>query len=220
MIDFERARKMMVDTQLRTSNVTDRRLLAAMGQVPRERFVAARRQELAYIDEVHPLQTLGTARFLSAPAPFAKLVQLAEIESTDRILDVGCASGYSAAVLSALAASVTAVESDPNLVVQARDNLAELGVENADVIEAELEAGVPGASPYDVIIVEGAVTSVPEALFQQLRDGGRLVALLRTGPTAVAHLYVRSGADVAGRAAFDASLPMLKTERRPDSFVF
>jgi protein-L-isoaspartate(D-aspartate) O-methyltransferase len=220
MTDFKRARKLMVETQLRTSNVTDRRLLAVMGRVPRERFVPTRRQDLAYIDEVHPLQTQGAPRYLSAPAPFAKLLQLAEVESGDKVLDLGCGSGYSAAVLAELAVSVVAVESDPELVVQARDTLAELNIANASVIEGPIEAGAPNEGPFDVIIVEGAVTAVPEALFSQLSDGGRMVALLRSGATATAYLYVKSGTEVAGRPEFNASLPALQPQKRSDSFVF
>ncbi|MDB5561208.1 MAG: Protein-L-isoaspartate O-methyltransferase [Hyphomicrobiales bacterium] len=220
MVDFNRARKMMVETQLRTSNVTDRRLLAVMGQVPRERFVPARRKELAYIDEVHPLETRGAPRYLSAPAPFAKLLQLAEVKTADKVLDLGCGSGYSAAVLAGLAASVVAVESDAELVVRARDTLAELNIGNVSVIESPVETGAPQMGPFDVIIVEGAVDAVPETLFAQLSEGGRIVALLRSGATAIAHLYVKSGTEVAGRAEFNASLPPLQPQKRADSFVF
>ena len=119
MIDFEQARKAMVDNQLRTSAITDRRLLGAMGSVPRERFVPATRQSLAYIDEQHVYPgPLGRA--LAPAAPFARLVQLAAISEADTVLDVGCTTGYSSTVLAALAARVVALEAEPALADAAR----------------------------------------------------------------------------------------------------
>lgn len=219
MVDFERARKAMVDNQLRTSNITDRRLLAVMGRVPRERFVPADRQSLAYIDEAHLLQADRTRRALSAPAPFAKLVQLASIQHTDKVLDLGCGTGYSTAVLAALADHVVGVDDQPDLVEKARDNLQTLGVGNATIMEASPKIGAPGQEPFDAIVVEGVVDAVPDALFAQLAEGGRLVALIRRGATSVANLFVKSGNDVAGRPEFDASLPPL-ADAGGDEFVF
>jgi protein-L-isoaspartate(D-aspartate) O-methyltransferase len=219
MMDFERARRMMVDNQLRTSNITDRRVLAAMLQVPRERFVPASRSSLAYIDETHPLATAsGGARYLSAPAPFGRLLQLAGIGTNDHILDLGCASGYSTAVLSRLAATVVGVESDPGLAALALRNTSDLN--NVSIVEGPLEAGAKSHAPFDVIMLEGTVDRVPEALFGQLRDGGRLVALIRDGATAVANLFVKSGRQMASRAEFNASLPPLNDEITPEEFVF
>lgn len=219
MVDFERARKAMVDNQLRTSNITDRRLLAVMGRVPRERFVPAGRQSLAYIDEAHPLQADSARRFLAAPAPFAKLVQLAGIQRTDRVLDLGCGTGYSTAVLAALAEFVVGVDDQPELVAQARDNLQALEIGNAAIVEASPGIGAPGEGPFNVIVVEGMVDAAPEALFPQLADGGRLVALIRRGATSVANLFVKSGDDVAGRPEFDASMPPL-SEPSGNEFIF
>lgn len=220
MVDFAHARKAMVDNQLRTSNITDRRLLAVMGQVPRERFVPAERQTLAHIDGAHLLQPGRSGRALPAPAPFAKLVQLAGLRHTDRILDLGCGTGYSTAVLAALAAHVVALDDQADLAALARDNLQALGIDNAMIIEAPLAEGAPGHAPFDVIIVEGVVDAVPAALFGQLADGGRLVALIRRGATAVANLFVKSGKDVAGRAEFNASLPPLGGPAVEDEFIF
>lgn len=217
MTDFDRARKLMVDNQLRTSGITDRRVLGAMGEVPRERFLPEVRRPLAYIDDAI---AVGAGRKLGAPAPFAKLVQLAEIETGDHVLDLGCATGYSAAVLGQLAGTVVAVETEASLAASARSTLAAVGAGNVTVVEGSLETAGRNKGPFDVIVLEGAVAEVPEALFGQLKLGGRLVALIAPpGKPAVAHLFARSGKGMASRAAFDAVLPPLATNR-DDSFVF
>jgi protein-L-isoaspartate(D-aspartate) O-methyltransferase len=217
MIDYNQARTVMVDNQLRTSNITDRRLLAVMGRIPREVFVPDQRRALAYIDEAH---ALGGGRYLAAPAPFARLVQLAEIAETDRVLDIGCGTGYSTAVLAALGQEVVGVESDTNLAAAARSNLAELGIVNATIAEADLATGPKGQGEFDVVIVEGALSGPPDSLFAQLRDGGRLVALLRRGPTAAANVFVKAGKDVAARTEFNTTLPPLAAANPPEQFVF
>lgn len=217
MADFETARRRMVDNQLRTSNVTDRRILAAMGEVPRERFVPDARQGLAYADTVHDL---GNGRALPSPAPFAKLIQLAEVDSTDTVLDIGAGTGYSTAVLARLAARVTGLESDPDLAARARELLAELAVTNAEIAEGSLDGAGQPHDAFDVIVLEGAVTDEPRGLFPLLKDGGRLVALLRQGGAGVAHVFVRSGKEVATRAEFNTALPPLTQAPREESFVF
>lgn len=218
MADFETARRRMVDNQLRTSNVTDRRILTAMGEVPRELFVPAERQDLAYADTAH---ALGHGRSLAPPAPFAKLIQLAEIEHTDSVLDVGAGTGYSTAVLARLAASVVGLESDPTLVARARDLLANAyPLANAKLVEGPLDGAGQPPEAYDVILLEGAVDAAPASLFLLLRHGGRLVALLRRGGTGVAHVYVKSGAGIATRTEFNTALPPLAASPREESFVF
>lgn len=217
MTDFDRARKLMVDNQLRTSGITDRRLLTAMGEVAREQFVPEVRRGLAYIDEAIPV---GGGRKLGAPAPFAKLVQLAEIDGTDHVLDLGCGTGYSAAVIARLAASVVAVESEAALAAEARFTLGALGATNVTVVDGALETAGRAKGPYDVIVIEGVVEMVPDALFAQLKPEGRVVALVAEGgKPAVAHLFARSGKGIAARPAFDATLPPL-ARKQNDSFVF
>ena len=217
MTDFDRARKTMVDNQLRTASVTDRRILIAMGEVPREKFVPEVRRGLAYIDEALPV---GGGRKLGAPAPFARLLQLAAIEHSDKVLDLGCGTGYSAAVIARLADSVVAVESDPTLAAEARATLAELGAANVTVVEGSIELAGKSKAPYDVIVVEGVVSAVSDALLNLLKPEGRLVALIaKGGNPAVAHIYVKSAKGVAARAEFDARLPPLPA-KRDDSFVF
>ncbi len=217
MTDFAHARKTMVDNQLRTSGITDHRLLAAMGEVPREAFVPGPRHSLAYIDEDQPL---SAHRKLGAAAPFAKLVQLAAIEHTDRVLDVGCGSGYSAAVLARLAAEVVAVDDDASLLARARTALSAAGATNVTFVEGPVATAGSASGPYDVIVVEGALEAVPEALLDQLKLDGRLVvSLAPKGHPAVAHLFVRSSSGIASSPAFDARLPPLA---RPadNAFVF
>ncbi len=217
MTDFAQARKTMVDNQLRTGGITDRRLLTAMGEVPREAFVPAARQPLAYIDEAQPL---GGTRRLGPPAPFAKLVQLAAIEHTDRVLDVGCGTGYSSAVLARLAAEVVAIDEDVAFADQARKTLGEIGAANVTVLTGSLTSVPKGKGPFDVIVLEGTVPEVPDGLLAQLKPEGRLVALIAApGRVPVAHLFAKSGKGIASRADFDARLPPL-VKAQDDSFVF
>lgn len=218
MVDYERARRFMVDNQLRTSHITDRRILAEMGRLPRELFLAETRRPLAYIDDVQPLGAAGSARFMPAPATFAKLLQLADIAASDRVLDLGAGAGYSTAVIAGLCDSVLGIEEDAQLAAAAVENLSALGLANA-AMRAGTAADVAGQR-YDVIMVEGAVDSVPEALFALLEEEGRLVALVREKGVAVAHVFVKSGGSVAARAEFNATLPPLYAGPRPVEFVF
>ena len=172
MIDFAAARRMMVDGQVRTADVTDLRLLAAMGDVPRERFVPAGKAELSYLDLDLPAGD-SAGRFLLKPMVLAKLIQLADIAPTDHVLDVGCATGYSSALLAQLAGSVVALEQDRALVRAAEQALAARS--NVKVVMGPLTAGWPVAGPYDVILMQGATEIVPATLLRQLKNGGRLV---------------------------------------------
>lgn len=217
MADFARARRAMVEGQLRTSGVLDARILTAMGRVPREIFVPEARRALAYLDEEIPV---SPTRKLPEPAGFGRLVQLAEIGSGDVVLDVACGTGYSTAVLSALANGVVALEDDPALVEAANANLAAIDIGNAAVVEGPLAGGIPREAPFDVIVIEGAVDAVPQDLLDQLRDGGRLVAAIGHGNAGVAHLFVRSGDAIAQSSHFNLSLPALAVFARPEGFRF
>jgi protein-L-isoaspartate(D-aspartate) O-methyltransferase len=217
MIDFERARRLMVDNQLRTSGITDHRLLAAMSEVPRERFISGPRHTLAYIDEAQPI---SATRKMASPAAFARLVQLAAVEHTDRVLDLGCGTGYSTAVLVRLAAHVTAVDDEVELAARARTTLADLAIDNAEVVVGPLAAAAASGGPYDVVVVEGALESVPDSFLALLKPEGRLVAATaERGRPPVAHLFVNAGRGVAASAAFDANLPPLARPSDP-GFVF
>jgi protein-L-isoaspartate(D-aspartate) O-methyltransferase len=223
MQDFTAARKKMVDSQLRTQAVTDYDVLRVMGDVPRERFVPPSSRALSYIDHDILTQAAGdgaAARYLMEPAPFARLLQAGQLRPADIVLDVGCGTGYSAAVLARLANSVVALESDAGLAARASETLMELGIDNAAVVSGPLEAGYPAEGPYDVIILEGSVEVVPESLLQQLKDGGRLVAVVGQGRSAAASVYTRSGDDFGRLSVFDADVKPLPGFRKPRAFVF
>jgi protein-L-isoaspartate(D-aspartate) O-methyltransferase len=219
MTDFAAARRMMVDGQVRTADVTDPRVLAAMFALPRERFVPGRNAGLAYLDlDVTVAERDGVARRLLKPMVLAKLIQLADIGEADRVLDVGCATGYSTAILARLGASVVGLEEDPSLGRLAQTALA--GAANAKIATGLLAAGWPAAGPYDVIVLEGATEVVPQVLLQQLRDGGRLVCVLGRGQAGKAMLYRLIDGEVSGRPAFDAAAPVLPGFAKPPTFVF
>jgi protein-L-isoaspartate(D-aspartate) O-methyltransferase len=206
----------MVESQVRTNDVTDRRIQEAMKEIPRERFVPTARRALAYSDR--PVEVVP-GRYLLDPRTFSKLAQLATIAPSDRILDVACASGYSSAVLARLAASVTALEEDAELVRIASDTLRARGV-NAQVVQGKLADGNPAGAPYDVIFVNGAIEILPPALEGQLAEGGRLVVVLQKGPQGRATLFLKEHGRVASRPDFDATAPVLPGFREPRGFVF
>ena len=216
MTDFAAQRRNMVDGQVRTADVTDLRVVSAMMEVPRERFVPASAAALAYLDRDLPVGEGG--RRLLKPMVLAKLVQAAGIGPADRLLDVGCATGYAASLLSRLAAEVVALEQDEGLLAAARAGLA--GLSNVRLVAGPLEAGWQAAAPYDVILLEGATEVVPEPLCRQLKDGGRLVCVQGAGPDAKAVLYLRSGDDIGARALFDAGAATLPGFAKAPVFSF
>ena len=223
MIDHARHRQAMVDSQIRVNDVTDARILAAMLELPREKFVPAARSAIAYIDEDVPLRATGAgkpARYLMEPMVLAKLVQALSLTASDHVLDVGCASGYSAALLGRLAGSVVALEEDGELVPIATRLLASLGAANVKVVSGPLAAGWPQEGPYDAILLEGSVEIVPAALTDSLKDGGRLAAVVGSGRSAKAMIYLRTGKVVSARPVFDAATPPLPGFKAPREFVF
>ena len=219
MTDFAADRRMMVDGQVRTANVTDMRVLTALLEIPRENFVPAASAALAYADCDLPVGTgKASARSLLKPMVLARLLQTAEIEHGDHVLDVGTATGYSAAVLSHLASSVVALEEDKALAKAAEAALA--GFSSVTPARGPLTAGWAVAGPYDVIVLEGATEVVPHALCAQLKDGGRLVCVLGSGPGSQGMLYRRSGDEVGGRPVFDAAAPLLPGFAKEPAFAF
>jgi protein-L-isoaspartate(D-aspartate) O-methyltransferase len=226
MADFERQRESMVESQLRPNEVTDPRLLSIMRALPRELFVPQALRELAYIDEpieVFPSIDGAPARFLLAPMVLARLVQLASVEPEDKVLDVGCATGYSTAVLAQLSRYVTGLEPESELESVARRTLRDIGLTNCDWVEGILSQGHEPGAPYDVIFLNGSVAGVPETLFAQLREGGRLVAVLTRSPNmrqGKAYCFVKVRGEASGVPHFDAGAPPLPGFVPAPSFTF
>ena len=216
-MEYSAARHSMVESQLRTNRVTDPALIAALESVPRENFVPKQMSGAAYIDGIIPI---GNRRALMEPMVFARLVQGAEIKAADVVLDVGCASGYSAAVLAPLASTVVALESDSELAGRASAALAALKVDNVAVVTGTLAEGDAAHGPYDAIVVEGQIPSVPPALLDQLADGGRLVAVIDDDGLGRATLFIRTGAVISHRVIFDAVAPRLPGFAVPTKFSF
>lgn len=221
-MDISVQRKNMIESQVRPSDVTDRRIVRAMGEIPRELFVPDAARALAYMDDAIALEVSasGSRRALLAPRTFAKLAQAAEIDAGSVVLDVGAATGYSSAVLAALGARVIALEADPALAQHARETLAQLNVAGVDVFEGDLALGWTSEGPYDAIVVEGAVEFVPPVLLDQLKDGGRLVAILAARGTARATVWRRDGSVFGMNDIFDANAELLPGFKRAASFVF
>jgi protein-L-isoaspartate(D-aspartate) O-methyltransferase len=222
MTDFGRQRLNMVESQVRPSDITDRRIISAMLEVPREVFVPNAFAPIAYSDGPVPVARPdgGAERHLLPPRTFAKLVQLAEIGPESVVLDVGCATGYSTAVLARLAGRVVAVEAEPALAQEAERLLGKLGTGNAVVIESAAGEGAPAEGPFDAILLNGAVPAVAPALLDQLADGGRLVAMLREGPLCRAHVWRRGGKAVDRRPSFEGDAAPLPGFEVPAGFVF
>lgn len=219
MSGFSTARQKMVDGQVRPSDVTDIRIIDAMLAVPREAFVPENKRALAYLDlDLDVGET--SSRCLIKPAVLAKMLQAAAIKDTDRVLVVGCASGYAAAVIAQYAGQVMATESDPALAAKARDILAQNGCGNVAVRTAAAGEGDAANAPFDVIVVCGATEIVPEQLFRQLRDGGRLVGVFAMSQPPRATMVTRSHGDFGHRALFDAAAPVLPGLERAAAFVF
>jgi protein-L-isoaspartate(D-aspartate) O-methyltransferase len=220
MIDYAQARRTMVDCQIRPADVTQLPIISAMLAVPRERFVPARLAQLAYIDVDLPLAgpSERPTRWLLKPQVLAKLLQAADISPADRVLDVGCATGYSSAVLARLAHSVVALDADADLLRQARSELD--GEGNVEVVQGPLVAGWPSAAPYDVIVLNGATEIAPDGLLEQLGEGGRMVGVLGRGQSAKATLFRRTKGALSEWPIFDSAAPLLPGFAAPPAFVF
>ena len=229
MVDFRAARRAMVDGQVRTNGVTNLDLIEAMLDVPREAFVPERLAALAYLDlDLALPMDDGAARYLLKPMVTAKLIQAADIGAKDRVLVVGSATGYSAAVVSRLAEAVVALEENPALADAARAVLGRLGFAAVTPAVGRLVDGWPAAAPFDVILVEGGVEVLADALFGQLAEGGRLVAVMYCGQdggrlegrVGKATLFRSVRGEVGGRPLFDSAAPLLPGFAKAPAFIF
>lgn len=221
MFDFSTLRLKMVDGQVRPSDVTDSRIIDAMMAVPREAFVPQNQRAMAYLDlDLDVSEGAATRRFLIKPVVTGKMLQAAEIKDTDKVLVVGGVTGYTAAVVAKFASQVTAIESDSVEAAKTRDILAGLGLANVTVRVAAAAEGDPANAPYDVIVLNGATEIVPDRLYAQLRDGGRLVGVFATTKPPRATIVTHSHADFGSRPLFDAVVPVLPGLERVAAFVF
>lgn len=216
MTGYAAARANMVDCQIRTADVTDPELIAAIRSVPRERFVPAGRESLAYMGDAID----AGGRMLLDPRSFAKLAQLADLKPSDTVLDVGGGTGYSAAVLAHLAAAVTALEADPALTQKAAEILSGIGAANVKAVTGPLADGHAANAPYDVIFLNGSVPGRPDKLLAQLKPGGRLVGIVTDSGIGKAHIFVKASSGTSSRIAFDSSAAPLPGFAVAPSFVF
>jgi protein-L-isoaspartate(D-aspartate) O-methyltransferase len=223
MMDFRTARRAMVDGQVRTSDVTHLGIIAAMLDISREAFVPEAQAAFAYLDRDVPIADATAAepaRYLMKPMVLARLIQAANPVATDRVLVIGAGMGYAAAVLSRLAAHVTALEENESLFHRARSVLSSLGSHNINVIHGYLIDGTPDSGPYDVILIDGGVETVPDGLCAQLSSRGRLLAVEVTGPIGKAKLFQPVNGRFSGRELFDAFAPVLPGFSVAPAFVF
>ena len=216
---FATARKTMVDCQLRPSKVTDQFILDAFMTIPREDFVGKQQRALAYVDEDLPL---SGGRCLMEPMVLARLLQALEIRPDDSVLIVGAGCGYGTAVAAKLAGSVIAIETRANLVDKAQDVLVSISIDNAAIVKSRLVDGYPEEGPYDRILIEGGVETVPDSLLEQLTPKGRLAAIYRKSdnPVGVASVWTRSGKEFTRTPLFDARVPNLDEFNAKVEFSF
>jgi protein-L-isoaspartate(D-aspartate) O-methyltransferase len=218
-MDFALARRNMVESQIRTNRVTDRAVIEALENLPREAFVAEALKDRAYLDED---LIIAPGRILMEPMVLARLLQAARIEETDLALVIAAASGYEAAAVARLASAVVALENNPALVASAKDHLGGQGADTVSLLQGDLAKGHPGQGPYDVIFINGAVGELPNALVEQLAEGGRLV-YVKTAPTVgggKAFLVSKENGVVSETEVFDATIPALPEFAAQPKFNF
>ncbi|WP_412057794.1 protein-L-isoaspartate O-methyltransferase family protein [Bartonella sp. DGB2] len=222
-IDFAELRRKMVDNQIRTVDVTKLPVLAAFLKTPREAFTPQPLKSLSYLDidiQIKTGQGGALGRYMMRPASLAKLLQAADIKMSDAVLIIGANSGYGAALISYLAASVIALESETDLAAQSIETLKVQQCDNVAVVEGSLDQGYASEGPYDLVFFEGAVDFIPEAIFMQMKDGGRMISVEGHGNAGIARLYVKEGGVVAGQRLFNLAVPPLVGLLNASEFVF
>jgi protein-L-isoaspartate(D-aspartate) O-methyltransferase len=216
MTDYAARRTMMVDTQVRPSDVTKFPIIDAMLSVPREAFVPDRLREAAYLGEN---LDLGEGRVMLDPRTLAKMLDSLDIEGDDLVLDIGAAHGYSSAVVARMAEAVVGVEADAALVEEAQRTLLEHGADNVIMQQGDLATGAPDHGPYDVILLQGAVEHLPEAITDQLKEGGRMACLFLEGALGVVRIGYKIDGRLNWRYAFNAGAPVLPGFERHAAFT-
>jgi protein-L-isoaspartate(D-aspartate) O-methyltransferase len=216
MSEFASRRVMMVDTQVRPSDVTKFPIIDAMLSVPRETYVPEDKREAAYVGDNLPL---GHGRVVLEARTLAKLLDALDVQPGELVLDIGCGLGYSAAVIARLGETVVAVEEDEQLGAEAQRLLSEEGVDNAIVIVSKLAEGSAKCAPYDVITVEGGVETMPETILAQLKDGGRIGAVFMEGAVGTARIGYKTDGRVTWRPVFNATAPVLPGFQASRTFV-
>ena len=216
MTDFKMRRKIMVDTQIRPSDVTKFPIIDAFLSVPRERFVPDGKREAAYIGENFEI---GQSRILLEPRTLAKLLDALDIHKDELVLDIGSGLGYSSAIISLIAEVVIAVEDDSSLASEAEEILSEIGVDNVVVQIGKLEDGAPEHGPYDVIILQGGVGEIPGAILNQLKNGGRIGAIFIEEGLGTAKIGFKLNEKITWRNSFNAAAPILPGFSKQKDFV-
>jgi protein-L-isoaspartate(D-aspartate) O-methyltransferase len=217
MADFALRRRMMVDNQIRPADVTKFPIIEAMLSVPREEFVPAARREAAYVGENIDL---GQGRVILDPRTLAKMLDALNVQPSELVLDIGCAFGYSSAVLAQLAEAVVALEEEPSLAKEAAAGLSQQDADNVAVIEGPLAEGAAQHGPYDVIVIQGGVRAVPDPLLDQLNPGGRICCLFMEGALGVVRIGYRLDNGISWRDVFNATAPVLPGFELKPSFAF
>ena len=217
MTDFASRRTMMVDTQIRPSDVTKFPIIQALLTVERENFVPASQREAAYVGEN---LDLGGGRVVLDPRTLGKILDALDVQPDEMVLDIGTGFGYAAAVLSHLGEAVVAIEEDPAWAAEAEGGLAAAGDDNVAVVEAPLAEGAAKHGPYDVILIEGGVEEVPAAITAQLKDGGRIAAIFMEGALGICRIGYSVDGAVSWRDSFNATAPVLPGFARARAFAF
>lgn len=223
MSDYALQRLNMVESQVRASDVVDRRIIRAMLSLPREEFVPQAYRSVCYTDRDLPLSAAnegGAARAILAPRVQARLIQALDLDDDAIVLDIGCGLGYSTAVLARMIQTVIAVEADPEMVAAAQATLESLEIDNVAVMVAPLNEGQPEEGPFDGILINGAVDFVPDAILDQLKDGGKLATIVVDG--AIGHVteWARTGGHFGSRRLFEADVVRLPGFEKEVAFVF